>query len=158
MALVFRTERKAPLRRHRKFGELGMSHFLQRQPPRRAPRVSLRGTISAVIRLENGRQLSAKLQQLSITGGLLDLAAYLEERTWVDVTIYLSSGPVRATAEMMFPMLGAVSYLQPFRFTSLGAAELHALDREVSALLKQSVSMNGTDSGLRAPRYYLESW
>ena len=136
-----------------------MSHFLQRQPPRRAPRVCLRGTISAVIRLENGRQLSAKLQQLSITGGLLDLAAYLEERTWVDVTIYLSSGPVRATAEMMFPMLGAVSYLQPFRFTNLGETELHALDREVTALLKQSVTIKATtDSGLRAPRYYLESW
>ena len=135
-----------------------MTHFLQRQPPRRAPRVNLRGTISAVLRLENGRQLPAKVQQLSITGGLLDLAAYLEERTWVDVTIYLSSGPVRATAEMMFPMLGAVSYLQPFRFTNLGSDELHALDREVSALLQQSVTSRAGDSGVRAPRYYLESW
>lgn len=135
-----------------------MTYFMQRQPVRRAPRARVRGTISAVIRLENGRQLPAKLQQLSITGGLLDLAAYLEERTWVDLTIYLSSGPVRATAEIMFPMLGAVSYLQPFRFTGLGGAELHAIDTEVTWLLKQSAESKTGDPGLRAPRYYLESW
>ena len=135
-----------------------MTHFLQRQPARRAPRANLRGSVGAVIRLENGRQLPAKLQQLSITGGLLDLAAYLEERTWVDLTIYLGSGPVRATAEMLFPMLGGVSYLQPFRFTSLGAEDLHALDREITGLLKQTVTSKAGDSGLRAPRYYLESW
>src|SRR4029077_19426492 len=134
-----------------------MIHFFQRRPPRRAPRVSLRGTISAVIRLENGRQLPAKLQQLSITGGLLDLASYLEERAWVDLTIYLSSGAVRATAEMMFPMRGGVGYLQPFRFTSLDEEELHAIDREVTGLLKQSVTSKADESGLRAPRYYLES-
>lgn len=135
-----------------------MTYFMQRQPARRAPRARVRGAISAVIRLENGRQLPAKLQQLSITGGLLDLAAYLEERTWVDLSIYLSSGPVRTTAEIMFPMLGAVSYLQPFRFTNLGQAELHAIDTEVTALLKQSGASGSGDLGLRAPRYYLESW
>jgi hypothetical protein len=111
-----------------------------------------------VIRLENGRQLPATLRQLSITGGLLDLGVYLEERAWVDLTIYLSSGGVRATAEMMFPMRSGVGYLQPFRFTSLGEEELHALDREVTSLLQQSVTSTAGDSGLRAPRYYLESW
>lgn len=134
-----------------------MSQFVQRQPRRRAPRANVRGSIAAVVRLENGRQLPAKLQQISITGGLLDLAAYLEERTWVDVTIYLSSGPVRATAEMMFPMLGAVSYLQPFRFTSLGTEELHALDQEVNAALQQGLA-KPTETAARAPRYYLEQW
>lgn len=86
------------------------------------------------------------------------MANYVEERSWVDVTIYLNSGPVRARAEMMFPMLGAVGYLQPFRFTSLGEEELHTLDREVTMLLKQSVTPKAGDVGLRAPRYYLESW
>jgi hypothetical protein len=136
-----------------------MSHFLQRRPARRAPRVNLRGLMSAVIRLENGRQLSCKLQKLSITGGLLDLATYLEERSWVDVTIYLSSGLVRATAEMMFPMRGGTGYLQPFRFTNLGTEELHALDREVTELLQQStIAKPGQASAVRSPRYYLESW
>src|SRR5215470_2586385 len=125
-----------------------MTYFMQRQPPRRAPRARVRGTISAVIRLENGRQLPAKLQQLSITGGLLDLSAYLEERTWVDLTIYLDSGPVRAIAEMMFPMLGAISYLQPFRFTNLGSEELHTLDREVTTMLEH-LAAKPADNGMR---------
>jgi hypothetical protein len=121
--------------------------------------VSLHGKISAVIRLENGRQFSVKLQQLSITGGLLDLGTYLEERSWVDITIYLSSGLVRATAEMMFPMRGGTGYLQPFRFTSLGTDELHAIDREVTDLLKKSVTAKpGQASAVRSPRFYLESW
>lgn len=135
-----------------------MSYFFQRRPPRRAPRVNLRGMISAVIRLENGRQISCKLQQLSITGGLLDLATYLEERAWVNITIYLNSSPVRATAEMMFPMRGGTGYLQPFRFTRLGAEELHTLDGEVTELLKQALTTKVGDSALRAPRFYLESW
>jgi hypothetical protein len=135
-----------------------MTHFFQRRPSRRAPRVSLRGTISAVIRLENGRQLPAKLRLLSITGGLLDLGVYLEERAWVDLTIYLSSSAIRGTAEMMFPMRGGAGYLQPFRFTSMGAEELHVLDQEVTSLLKQSATSKAGDSGVRAPRYYLESW
>jgi hypothetical protein len=59
---------------------------------------------------------------------------------------------------MMFPMRGGVGYLQPFRFTSLGEEELHALDREVTGLLQQSVTSATGDSGLRAPRYYLDSW
>jgi hypothetical protein len=111
-----------------------------------------------VIRLENGRQLPARLRQLSITGGLLDLGVYLEERAWVDLTIYLSSGAVRATAEMMFPMRGGVGYLQPFRFTSLGEEELHALDLEVAGLLRKSMTSKTGESGTAGPRYYLESW
>jgi hypothetical protein len=134
-----------------------MTHFLQRRPPRRAPRASLRGTISAVIRMENGRQVRAKLRQLSISGGLLELATCLEERAWVTVTIYLSSGAVRTTAEMMFPMRREGGFLQPFRFTSMGTEELHALDREVTGLLQQSLRSKTGEPGLRAPRYYLES-
>ena len=135
-----------------------MSQFVQRQPPRRAPRANFRGELSAVVRLENRRQITARVQQLSITGGLLDLAAYLEERTWVDVTIYLSTGAVRATAEMMFPMRALVGYRQPFRFTSMGQEELHALDREVTARIKQSLTSTPADPRLRPPRYNLETW
>lgn len=113
----------------------------------------------AVIRLENGRQLSSKLQQLSITGGLLDFPNYVEERSWVDIVIYLGSGAVRATAEMMFPMRGGAGYLQPFRFTGLDTDVLHAIDREVTELIKQSIAAT-TREGLivRSPRFRLETW
>jgi hypothetical protein len=135
-----------------------MSQFFQRRPPRRAPRAKLQGTVMAVIRLENGRQLSGKLQQLSITGGLLDITNYVEERSWVDVAIYLSSGQVRARAEMMFPMRGGAGYLQPFRFTGIGTDELHAIDREVTEVIKQSIAATGQGLVVRSPRFHLESW
>jgi len=135
-----------------------MTYFFQRQPPRRAPRASVRGSLSAVIRLENGRQFLARVELLSITGGLVDLGNYMEERPWVDLTIYLSSGAVRTTAEMMFPMRGGSGYLQPFRFTSLGSEELHAIDREVTQLLKRAVAAKASETPARAPRYYLDSW
>ncbi len=108
--------------------------------------------------MENGRQVRAKLRQLSISGGLLDLATCMEERAWAELTIYLSSGAVRTTAEMLFPMRREGTFLQPFRFTSVGADELCALDREVTGLLQQSVRSKSGEPGLRAPRYYLETW
>jgi hypothetical protein len=134
-----------------------MSHFVQRKPPVRAPRANLGGMVTAVVRLENGRQLPARLQKLSITGGLLDLAIYLEERTWVELTIYLNGGAVRATAEMMFPIVEAKGYRQPFRFVSVGSEQLHLLHREVTELLKQPAT-GRLDARVRAPRYYLDSW
>jgi hypothetical protein len=81
----------------------------------------------------------------------------------VELTIYLSSGAVRATVEMMFPMRGTKDYRQPFRFVSIGAEELLAVDREVTEVLKQSLAQKPGerrpgDSALRAPRYYLETW
>lgn len=136
-----------------------MSRFLQRKPPRRAPRAKFGGSIAAVIRLENGRQLTARLQQLSITGGLLDLETYLEERTWVELTVYLSCGPVRTIAEMLFPLRARVApnYRQPFRFTSMGTEELHAVDREVTEWLKKPVPPREANPGLRKPGYYFET-
>jgi hypothetical protein len=140
-----------------------MSQFFQREPPKRAPRATFSGMVSAVLTLPNGRRLPARLQILSITGGLLDLATYVEERTWTELTIYLNSGAVHATAEMMFPMRGTKGYRQPFRFVSMGAEQLHAVDREVTEVLKQSLAQKPGerrpgDPSLRAPRYYLETW
>lgn len=111
-----------------------------------------------MIRLENGRQFLAKMELLSITGGLIDLTNYVEERSWVELTIYLSTGAVRTTSEMMFPMRGGSGYLQPFRFTSLGSEELHAIDREVTELLRRAVASKPSETPARAPKYYLDSW
>jgi hypothetical protein len=136
-----------------------MSQFSQSRQLRRAPRANLRTPVSATIHLENGRQIFAKLHRLSITGGLLELGACVEERVWVNLTIFLNTGPVRPTAEMMFPMRGGDSYLQPFRITRLRAEELHLLDREVTELRKLSFAPNASGHGIgfRPPNYYLES-
>ncbi len=126
----------------------------------RAPRVGLQGRISLILRLENGRQITGKLHQLSVTGGLVEIAMYLEERSKVGLTIPIGASMVRPDAEMLFPMWGARGYLQPFRFTRLWAEERQVLDAEISNRLKQTVARSaagqGKAYGLRS--FYLESF
>lgn len=113
----------------------------------RAPRVSLQGRICVTVQLENGRQLSAKLHQLSVTGGLLELASCLEERSKVSLSLPIGASFVRPNAEMLFPMWSAQGYLQPFRFTRLWAEERQILETEITDLLKQTVARSTVGRG-----------
>jgi hypothetical protein len=137
-----------------------MTDSLQPRPRTRAPRVSLGGSISALVQLENLRRVPGKLHQLSITGGLLELAMYLDERAKVGLTIPVGLSTVRPEAEMLFPMRGAHGYMQPFRFTSISAEERQILEKELTERLKQSMAPDaaGHGSGFRPPRFYLESF
>lgn len=136
-----------------------MSQFYQSRPPR-SPRVDLRGQVSATIRLENGRQLFGKLHRLSVTGGLLEVANCVEERIWVGLTIYLASGTVRPRVEMMFPMVGAAGYLQPFRIVRISDEEHRMLEAEIGEHLRRAIAPGkpGHGAGFRPPRFYLESF
>jgi hypothetical protein len=136
-----------------------MTHIAQSRPTR-APRVSLRGSVSVLVQLESLRRIPAKLHQLSITGGLLELAMYVDERAKVDLTIPVGSSILRPQAEMLFPMRGLHGYLQPFRFSGLRAEERQILETEITELLKQTVApaTTGHGSGFRPPRFYLESF
>ena len=134
-----------------------MSDSLQHRSTR-APRVALRGTTTVLIQLENLRRIPAKLQQLSITGGLLELAKYVDERVKVDMTLPVGSSILRPKAQMLFPMRGARGYLQPFRLINVSAEELQILEREINSLLKQTLAQTIGSHGLgfRPPRFYLE--
>jgi hypothetical protein len=136
-----------------------MTHTAQSRPTR-APRVSLRGSVSVLVQLESLRRIPAKLHQLSITGGLLELAMYVDERAKVDLTLPVGSSILRPQAEMLFPMRGLHGYLQPFRFSGLRAEERQILETEITELLKQTVApaTTGHGSGFRPPRFYLESF
>jgi hypothetical protein len=136
-----------------------MTHIAQSRPTR-APRVSLRGSVSVLVQLESLRRIPAKLHQLSITGGLLELAMYVDERAKVDLTLPVGSSILRPQAEMLFPMRGLHGYLQPFRFSGLRAEERQILETEITELLKQTVApaTTGHGSGFRPPRFYLESF
>jgi hypothetical protein len=133
-----------------------MSESPKRRLSTRAPRVSLRETVSVTIQLENGKQLPAKLHKLSMTGGLLETVTYLEERVRVGVTLPIGSSFVRPKAEMLFPMWCAQGYLQPFRFTGLWAEERQILEKEVTELLKQTVARSSArlGSGVPPTRFY----
>ena len=128
--------------------------------PTRAPRANLRGTVTVIVQMENLRRVPGKVHQISITGGLLELAMYVEERAKVGLTVPIGGGAIRPKAEMLFPMRAARGYMQPFRFTSLWSEEREILEREINALLKQSITPapGNHGSGFRPPRFYLESF
>lgn len=108
--------------------------------PPRAPRISLFGIVSASIQLENGRQITGKLQTLSVTGGLIDLAAYLDERTEVSLLFRFGDGVLQTRARMLFPMRGGMGYFQPFQFKNLGVMEKQVIDTEITERQRQTVS------------------
>ena len=97
-----------------------MTHFPQPHPSRRAARIQLGATVLAAIRLEDGRHAKAKLQSISVTGGLLQLPHALAQGDFVEVAFQTQSGPVRGMAEILSPMRKTTDgVLQAFRFVAL---------------------------------------
>jgi len=123
----------------------------------RAPRVNLWGTASASIQLENGRELWAKTLRISITGGLLELATYLDEGVTVKLTLHLGARTVRGKAATLFPMRAAQGFLQPFRFTDLREEECRSLETEIRELLKQTTPFARGRTSLRPSQFLHES-
>jgi hypothetical protein len=97
-----------------------MTHFPQPHPTRRASRVQLGDTVLAAIRLEDGRRTKAKLESISVTGGLLQLPESLGQGEFVEVAFQTQAGPVHGMAEVLSPMRSlAGGVLQPFRFVAI---------------------------------------
>jgi hypothetical protein len=117
--------------------------------PPRAPRVSLWGIVSASMQLENGRQLTGKLQTLSVTGGLLDIAVYIDERTEVSLLFRCGESVLQTRACMLFPMRGGMGYFQPFQFKSLGVRERQIIDADIAERLRQNVTPQKAPLGIR---------
>jgi hypothetical protein len=97
-----------------------MTHFPQPHPSRRAARVQLGESVLAAIRFEDGHEAKAKLQTISSTGGLLQLARSLPQGDFVELSFKTQSGPVRGMAEILSPMRKTNDgVLQAFRFVAL---------------------------------------
>ena len=97
-----------------------MTHFPQPHPQRRSPRVNLGGSILALILLEDGHRAKAKLQTVSVTGGLLRMVRALTSGDFVEIAFQTQSGPVHGMAEMLNPAgVAGDGVLQPFRFIAL---------------------------------------
>jgi len=104
----------------------------------RAPRVRLAGTVLALVKLENGRQLRAKLHQLSISGGLANVEKPLDEGIKVELIFHVANSTVRSKARMKFPMWATQGCLQPFEFEDLGEEERKQLKTSLQSLLTNS--------------------
>ena len=102
---------------------------------RRAPRVKLAGTVLALLRLESGRQVRARLHQLSTTGGLLQLDKALDEGIKVEVMFHVGTCTVRSKAVVLFPMWATQGCMQPFEFIELSDRERIQLELDLQKFL-----------------------
>jgi hypothetical protein len=99
---------------------LGMTHYPQCNPSHRATRVQL-ATTPALIKSSDGNRAKARLQVVSITGGLLQLTRAFDEGDFVELAFQTQSGNVNGMAEMLNPVRSSPgSVFQPFRFVALG--------------------------------------
>ena len=103
------------------------------------------GALLALILLENGRQIPARISQLSANGGLLALDRPLDEGIKVTVVFHIGSTSVRSRAEMLFPMWATKGCLQPFRLRDLEQPLRSALRQELDALVSARAPQQNPD-------------
>ncbi len=101
-----------------------MSSSPQPSPPWRFPRAHLQGQNPAVLRFANGQTAGAKLEVISVTGGLLSLSRPVDQGSQVKLIFLTGAGAVLGGAEMLPPV---TNELQPFRFVSLAADDQRRL-------------------------------
>jgi hypothetical protein len=97
------------------------------QAQARALRVRLPGMPQATIRFEDGQHPSARLQTVSVTGGLLRVLKPLSPGAIVEVMFRTHAGPVLGIAELLAPCATVRMGLQPFRFIAMPEADLGTL-------------------------------
>jgi len=114
-----------------------MSSTVMLQKGLRGSRVKLAGSILALVLLENGRQIRARMNQLSVNGGLVSLENPLAEGIAVTVLFHLGCTTVRCQAKMLFPMWATQGCLQPFRFVDLPDASRASLNRELEGMVRR---------------------
>jgi hypothetical protein len=82
-------------------------------------RVKLRGSVLALLRLPNRRDVRSAIHQLSVTGGVVHLEKPLDENLTVEMIFHMGGETIRAKAQLLFPMWATQGWMQPFRFLDL---------------------------------------
>ena len=90
----------------------------------------------ALVLLENGRQIRARMNQLSVNGGLLSLEQPLDEGIKVTALFHVGETSVRTPGVMLFPMWATKGCLQPVRFVELTENDRNNLAKELEALVR----------------------
>lgn len=122
-----------------------MSPIASAQKGQRGSRVKLAGSVLALVLLENGRQVRARINQLSVNGALLSLENPLNERIRVTVLFHLGVVTIRCRAEMLFPMWATQGCLQPLKFLELPDSDRACLARELEALVRAGAPQEEDD-------------
>ena len=101
-----------------------MTRIAQAKTGTRSQRLQLADSIPIVLRCLDGNRMPAKLQCVSLTGGLMVLSPLLPPGSMVKLIFVMPKGPVTGTAEMLRP----VSWTeQPFRFAAIPDSGQHRL-------------------------------
>ncbi len=88
---------------------------------------------------EGGQRARAKLQSISITGGLLQLQQQLSAGDFVEIAFHTRSGAIHGMAEMLNPTRKyQAACLQPFRFIALGDDDHRKLRMALDSALDRS--------------------
>jgi len=96
-----------------------MTHFPQCNSNHRATRIRVE-TTPALVKLSDGHRAKGRLQVVSATGGLLQLANAIGEGDFVEVAFQTQAGNVSGMAEMLNPLRSAPGgVFQAFRFIAL---------------------------------------
>ena len=115
-----------------------MTHYPRSNHTFRATRIQL-DTIPALVKRADGQRASGRLQVVSETGGLLQLARALAEGDFVEVAFQMPVGNVRGMAEMLNPVRAVPgSVFQPFRFVALGDEDHQTLRTAVDSASDRS--------------------
>ena len=112
-----------------------MPHGSESPEGTRAGRVRLVGTVLALVQLKNGQHIRAKVHQLSVHGGILNMPEPLDEALRVELLFQVGSSTVRNQAEMLDPIWATRGCLQPFRFINLSEEERRQLNHDLAGLM-----------------------
>jgi len=124
-----------------------MANLPQSSSRWRYPRAHLESATPTVLRFANGQRLGAKLQVVSLSGGLLSLPQPLVQGSRVKLMFLTNSGSVFGRAEMLPPVTQA---LQPFRFVLLPAEDHRRLGELIGERINQLPSEHDWMEKLRA--------
>lgn len=113
----------------------------------RPSRARLGGSVLALILLPNGRQLRARIHQLSITGGVLHLTQPLDEGVVIEIAFHVGCATLRTRAQMMFPMWATQGCLQPFCFKDMAEEDRAALEKSLQSLVQSPPAAAAATSG-----------
>jgi len=128
-----------------------MTHFPQPNAQHRATRVKMEATAaSALVKMEDGQRTKARIQTVSVTGGLLRMARALQEGDFVEVAFQTQSGPVHGMAEMLHPRrISAEGILQPFRFIALDDNDHKTLSFAVNSTTERNFLLGSHNMSTR---------
>ncbi|MBZ5550559.1 MAG: PilZ domain-containing protein [Acidobacteriia bacterium] len=122
-----------------------MSSTASAQKGQRGSRVKLLGSVLALVLLENGRQIRARINQLSVNGALLSLENPLNEGIRVTILFHIGFATIRCRSQMLFPMWATQGCLQPLKFLELPDTDRACLARELEALVRAGAPQEEDD-------------